>query len=416
MRVRGEAAATPDQALTEYCRRRPPFQRLDSACRARTGAAIDRAGADVRRSPARRAGGRGAPEQSRPSGGRRARRRRPGVDHAGARAAGPQIFLASGAGVVGRDDTKDRSGLIGEVSWELDCGTRLRAGRAAAAAREAADTDCSTTRRRAGRHRRHVVTADDRDGALRLTAAEAGVGVRRSGAPGPDEASGRKVSRQDVASPARIAIARCTWERVYAHLRTAGRRGFEIVIAAIRASEPALAADLPALPRRCRRAAVGTAGAAAGSIPAERRVAAAFQLIQVAQATRLPRVALTGSGADRRGQLLRLANVAPDSGRYSRTFLRRSSRWRAGGAGGHRHGRAAGGAGATGRPRCARSARSRPPSPANSCSRTSRRTWRGCRAGFRCVAPRPRAVQRRGDRSARRAAAAERGSSTPAST
>jgi len=29
----------------------------------------------------------------------------------------PQLSLASGAGVVGRDETKDRSGIIGEVSW-----------------------------------------------------------------------------------------------------------------------------------------------------------------------------------------------------------------------------------------------------------------------------------------------------------
>jgi multidrug efflux system outer membrane protein len=44
-------------------------------------------------------------------------------------------------------------------------------------------------------------------------------------------------------------------------------------------------------------------------VAAERRVAAAFHLIQVASASRLPRIALTGAGGVSTSDLLRLANV-----------------------------------------------------------------------------------------------------------
>ena len=54
----------------------------------------------------------------------------------------PQLGVIGGAGVVGRDSTRDRSGAVGQVSWELDLWARVRAeGASADAARQATDAD-----------------------------------------------------------------------------------------------------------------------------------------------------------------------------------------------------------------------------------------------------------------------------------
>ena len=59
----------------------------------------------------------------------------------------PQLAIIGGAGAVGRDSTKDRSGLAGEVSWELDLWGRVRAqGASATALREATVADLHSAR------------------------------------------------------------------------------------------------------------------------------------------------------------------------------------------------------------------------------------------------------------------------------
>ena len=59
----------------------------------------------------------------------------------------PQLFVVGGAGVVGRDSTHDRSGVAGEISWELDLWGRVRAQSASAAAtRQATEADLLSAR------------------------------------------------------------------------------------------------------------------------------------------------------------------------------------------------------------------------------------------------------------------------------
>jgi outer membrane protein TolC len=118
------------------------------------------------------------------------------------------------------------------------------------------------------------------------------------------------VSRQDVALAGADRDRALHLERVYANSEQQVVRGLEIVVGRYPRAELALAADLPALPPPV------PAGLPSellerrpDLIAAERRVAAAFHAIQVAKATRLPRVALTGSGGRSTSELLRLANV-----------------------------------------------------------------------------------------------------------
>src|SRR5688572_2205146 len=54
----------------------------------------------------------------------------------------PQLVIAGAAGAVGRDTTRDRSGIGGEVAWELDLWGRVRAqGASADADRQATEAD-----------------------------------------------------------------------------------------------------------------------------------------------------------------------------------------------------------------------------------------------------------------------------------
>jgi outer membrane protein TolC len=99
-------------------------------------------------------------------------------------------------------------------------------------------------------------------------------------------------------------------ERAYAMSQQQFIRGLEVVVGRYPAGELALAADLPPRP------APVPAGLPAellerrpDLVAAERRVAAAFHDIQVAQAARLPRIALTAGGGKSTSELLRLAGV-----------------------------------------------------------------------------------------------------------
>ena len=223
----------------------------------------------------------------------------------------PQLSLASGAGVVGRDETKDRSGIIGEVSWELDLWGRVRAQAAsAAAAREAADADLLYARQSLAATVAKLWYQTLATERLRLTAAEAAVVHDDLVQLVQTKHRVGKVSRQDVALAGADRDRALHLERVYANSEQQVVRGLEIVVGRYPRAELALAADLPALPPPV------PAGLPSellerrpDLIAAERRVAAAFHAIQVAKATRLPRVALTGSGGRSTSELLRLANV-----------------------------------------------------------------------------------------------------------
>jgi len=223
----------------------------------------------------------------------------------------PQLSLISGAGIVGRDDTRDRSGVVGEVSWELDLWGRIRAQTAASeAARAAADADLLYARQSLAATIAtlwyHTVATER----LRLTAQNA------SGVYGDllklvktRFAVGR-CGAQDVALAGADLDRSRQRERAYATSGQQFVRGLEVVVGRYPAAELALAADLPPMP---------------GSVPeglpaelldrrpdlvaAERRVASAFHLIQVAQAARAPRIALTAGGGRSSTDLFRLAGI-----------------------------------------------------------------------------------------------------------
>jgi NodT family efflux transporter outer membrane factor (OMF) lipoprotein len=235
----------------------------------------------------------------------------------------PQISLAGGVGVVGRDGTKDRSGLIGEVSWELDLWGRVRAQAAsAAAAREAADADLLYARQSLAATVATLWYQTIATERLRVTAAEAAVVHDDLVRLVQTKHRVGKVSQQDVALAGADRDRALYLERVYATSEQQVARGLETVVGRYPRAELALAADLPALPPPV------PAGLPSellerrpDLIAAERRVAAAFHEIQVAKATRLPRLALTGSGGRSTSELLRLANVPAGFWTVATNFL-----------------------------------------------------------------------------------------------
>ena len=235
----------------------------------------------------------------------------------------PYVGLAGGAGVVGRDDTRDRSGLVGEISWELDLWGRVRAQAASAqASREAFEADQRYARQSVAAMVAtlwYETIAIDR---ARRTAEEAAivyddllrlVGTRHKVG---------KVSQQEVALAGADLYRARHRERVFATSEQQVVRGLEVTLGRYPAAELALAADLPALPPPV------PAGIPSellerrpDLIAAERRVAAAFHLIQAAEATRLPRIALTAAGGRSTSELLRLANVGAGFWTVAANFL-----------------------------------------------------------------------------------------------
>ncbi len=179
----------------------------------------------------------------------------------------PQISLAGGAGVVGRDGIKDRSGLVGEISWELDFWGRVRAQAAsAAAAREAADADLLYARQSLAATVAKLWYQTIATERLRVTAAEAAVVHDELLRLVQTKHRVGKVSMQDVALAGADRDRALHLERVYANSEQQVVRGLEIVVGRYPRAELGLAADLPALAATgARRAAVGTAGAASRS-------------------------------------------------------------------------------------------------------------------------------------------------------
>jgi NodT family efflux transporter outer membrane factor (OMF) lipoprotein len=119
-----------------------------------------------------------------------------------------------------------------------------------------------------------------------------------------------QIGRQDVALAGADLDRARQRERSFATTEQQLQRGLEVVIGRYPSAELALAPDLPPLPGPVpdglpselleRRADL---------VAAELRVTAAFHNIQVAEAARLPRIALTAGGGRSTSDLLRLAGA-----------------------------------------------------------------------------------------------------------
>jgi NodT family efflux transporter outer membrane factor (OMF) lipoprotein len=223
----------------------------------------------------------------------------------------PQLTIYASTGVVGRDTTHERNGLAGEISWELDLWGRVRAQTAsAAAASDAAEADLLYARQSLAAIVAtlwYQTIAADR---LRRTAEEASmvydeqlrlVGTKRRIGHGTD---------QEIAlTSADLNRARHR-ERLYATSLQQTVRGLEVVVGRYPAAELAIAADLPAVPPPIPAGLPSELLARRPDlVAAERRVAAAFHSIQVAETARLPRIVLTAAGGRSTSDLLRLAGV-----------------------------------------------------------------------------------------------------------
>jgi NodT family efflux transporter outer membrane factor (OMF) lipoprotein len=223
----------------------------------------------------------------------------------------PQLMAVGSVGAVGRDDTHDRSGLAGELSWELDLWGRVRAQAAVAtASREATQADLLYVRQSTAALIATLWYQSIATERLRQTAQEsAGIYeellrlVRTKNDLG-------QIGRQDVALAGADLDRARQRERSFAATEQQIARGLEVIVGRYPAAELQLAADLPPLPAPVpdglpselleRRPDL---------VAAERRLVAAFHNIQVAEAARLPRIALTAGGGRSTSDLLRLANV-----------------------------------------------------------------------------------------------------------
>jgi NodT family efflux transporter outer membrane factor (OMF) lipoprotein len=223
----------------------------------------------------------------------------------------PQVAIVGGAGVVGRDSVLDKSGIAGEISWELDLWGRVRAQAASAAAnRQANVADLLYARQSLAAvvaTTWYQTIASER---LRATAEDAaGLYSDLLGLVRTRNQIGQ-VGLEDVALAGADLDRARQRERAYATSLQQTSRGLEVVLGRYPAAEVALAPDLPSVP------APVPAGLPSellerrpDLVAAERRVAAAFHLIQAAEAARLPRLALTAFGGRSTSELLRLAGL-----------------------------------------------------------------------------------------------------------
>jgi NodT family efflux transporter outer membrane factor (OMF) lipoprotein len=235
----------------------------------------------------------------------------------------PQISLLAGAGVVGRDSTKDRSGVVGEITWELDLWGRVRAqGASADAGRQATEADFEYARQSiaatiATLWYETITTEELRQAAdaasavyaelLRLSRIRNQIG---------------QVGEQDIALASADLDRARSRERAYATTGQQVVRGLETMVGRYPSAELALVDDLPVVPAPVPEGIPSELlERRPDLVAAERRVAEAFHAIQVAQAARLPRIALTGYGGHSTSELLRLANVSPVFWTIAANFL-----------------------------------------------------------------------------------------------
>lgn len=235
----------------------------------------------------------------------------------------PNLAAAGGAGVVGRDFVRDRSGIGAEVSWELDLWGRVRAQAASAgASRQATDADLLFARQslaatiarlwyEAIAAERLRQTAEDStriyEELLRLVSIKNQIG---------------QVGAQDISLAGADLDRARRRERQFATSEHQVVRGLETIVGRYPSSELDLAADLVPVPPPVpdglpselleRRPDL---------VAAERRLAAAFYLIQSAQAARLPRIGLTAFGGRSTSELLRLVDVSPNYWQVGAMFL-----------------------------------------------------------------------------------------------
>jgi NodT family efflux transporter outer membrane factor (OMF) lipoprotein len=223
----------------------------------------------------------------------------------------PHLVVSAGVGVVGRDWTKDSSGIVGEVSWELDLWGRVRAQTAAAdAAKEATEADLVSARQSLAATVAALWYETIATERLRQTAADAsGVYGELLRLVTTRHAIGR-AEQQDVSLALADLDRARRRERAFATSEQQIVRGLEVVVGRYPAGELALAPDLPPVPPPVPE---GLPSELLERRPdlmaAERRVAASFHAIQVAEAARLPRIALTAGGGRSTSELLRLAGV-----------------------------------------------------------------------------------------------------------
>jgi NodT family efflux transporter outer membrane factor (OMF) lipoprotein len=223
----------------------------------------------------------------------------------------PQFVAVAGVGAVGRDDTHDRSALAGELSWELDLWGRVRAqGASATAARMATEADLLSARQSLAAMVATVWYQTVATERLRLTAEESARVYQDLLRLVTTKNELGQIGRQDVALAGADLDRARQRERAFATSGQQIARGLEVMIGRYPANELALRPDLPSVP-----------GPVPDGLPsellqrrpdvvaAERRMASAFHSIQVAEASRWPRIALTAGGGRSTSDLLRLANV-----------------------------------------------------------------------------------------------------------
>jgi NodT family efflux transporter outer membrane factor (OMF) lipoprotein len=223
----------------------------------------------------------------------------------------PQLAAIGGAGAVGRDSTKDRSGLMGEVSWELDLWGRVRSeGASAQAARQATEADLLYARQSLAATVATLWYETIATERLRQTAEEAAaINEQLLGLVKTRNVVGQ-VGQQDLALAAADLDRARYRERAFATTEQQVVRGLEVIVGRYPAAEIAVAPDLPPVPPPIPEGLPSDLLTRRPDIvAAERRLVAAFHLIQAAEAARLPRIALTAAGGRSTSELLRLANV-----------------------------------------------------------------------------------------------------------
>ena len=225
----------------------------------------------------------------------------------------PHLWTTGLAGVVSRGgDMRERSGLVLNVSWELDLWGRVRAaGASADALRDATAADGLSARQSLAalvatlwyqtieteRLRATALTAMSvYEELLRLVRARNDAG---------------QIGAQDVALAGADLDRARERERAFAASLQQITRSLEVLVGRYPAAELQLAPELPPVPPPI------PAGLPSELIErrpdlvaAERRVASAFHAVQSAKAARLPRFTLTGGGGRSSSELIRLVGAS----------------------------------------------------------------------------------------------------------
>jgi NodT family efflux transporter outer membrane factor (OMF) lipoprotein len=223
----------------------------------------------------------------------------------------PHLTATGLAGVVSRDGTRDRSGLVLDVTWELDLWGRVRAaGASADARRDATAADALSARQSLAALVATLWYQTIATERLRATAIAAAAVyedllrlVKTRNAVG-------QVGAQDVALAGADLDRARERERAFAASLQEITRGLEVLLGRYPAAELRLAPDMPPVPAPIpdglpselleRRPDL---------VAAERRVASAFHAVQSAKAARLPRFLLTAGGGRSSSELIRLLGV-----------------------------------------------------------------------------------------------------------